>query len=129
MGARGRQDDQMGRHHRPRRQGRTGRLPRGSLPAPLGMTRSVSTFEGRTILVTGGAGFIGSRVARFLAAYAAGAHVIAMDNLRRRGAELNLKALRAARVDFQHGDVRVFDDFPSSPASLALIVDCSADPS
>ena len=93
------------------------------------MTRSVSTFEGRTILVTGGAGFIGSRVARFLAAYAAGAHVIAMDNLRRRGAELNLEALRAARVDFQHGDVRVFDDFPRSPAPLALIVDCSADPS
>lgn len=87
------------------------------------------SWEGLTILVTGGAGFIGSRVARFMAAHLPGAHVIAMDNLRRRGAELNLEALGRAHVEFQHGDVRVLDDFPQPHHPLALIVDCSADPS
>ena len=85
--------------------------------------------EGRTILVTGGAGFIGSRVARFLASHFPAAHVIAMDNLRRRGAELNLDALGTAHVEFLHGDVRVPDDFPQPQYPIALIVDCSADPS
>lgn len=88
-----------------------------------------AAFDGRAILVTGGAGFIGSRVARFLASTAPGAHVIAMDNLRRRGAELNLDRLAAGHVAFVHGDVRVADDFPQPRAPLALIVDCSADPS
>ena len=88
-----------------------------------------TAFEGRTILVTGGAGFIGSRVARFLAAAAPGADVVAMDNLRRRGAEFNLAALAADAVTFVHGDVRVADDFPQPARPLGLLVDCSADPS
>ncbi len=86
-------------------------------------------LEGRSVLVTGGAGFIGSRVARFLASRAPGAQVMAMDSLRRRGAELNLEALAAAGVEFCHGDVRARDDFPTPRRPLALIVDCSADPS
>jgi CDP-paratose 2-epimerase len=88
-----------------------------------------ATVDGKAILVTGGAGFIGSRVARFLAAAAPGAHVLALDNLRRRGAEFNLAALAAAGVSFVHGDVRIVDDFPQPSAPLTLIVDCSADPS
>jgi CDP-paratose 2-epimerase len=88
-----------------------------------------AAFDGRAILVTGGAGFIGSRVARCLSSTAPGAQVIAMDNLRRRGAELNLDALAAGHVAFCHGDVRVADDFPQPRTPLALIVDCSADPS
>lgn len=88
-----------------------------------------AALEGKTILVTGGAGFIGSRVSRFLARAAPGARVVAMDNLRRRGAELNLAALASAGVTFIHGDVRQPDDFALGPLSLALIVDCAADPS
>ncbi len=88
-----------------------------------------AALEGKTILVTGGAGFIGSRVSRFLARAAPGARVVAMDTLRRRGAELNLAALAASGVTFVHGDVRLPDDFPQPAAPLALIVDCSADPS
>ena len=34
----------------------------------------------------------------------------ALDNLRRRGAELNLSRLREAGVAFVHGDIRVLDD-------------------
>ena len=89
----------------------------------------VAALEGKSILVTGGAGFIGSRVSRFLARSVPGARVVAMDNLRRRGSELNVALLAADSVTFVHGDVRHPDDFPVPQAPLALIVDCSADPS
>jgi glycosyltransferase involved in cell wall biosynthesis len=42
-----------------------------------------------------------------------GCEVVALDNLRRRGAELNVGRLRDAGVNFLHGDVR-------APADLAL---------
>lgn len=54
--------------------------------------------------------------------------VVALDNLMRRGSELNLARLREAGVEFAHGDVR-------EPADLAAIgpfdamVECSAEPS
>lgn len=86
-------------------------------------------FEDQTILVTGGAGFIGCHVARSLVSRFPEARVVAMDNLRRRGSELNLSALAASGVEFVHGDVREADDFPRPSGRVALIVDCSADPS
>jgi CDP-paratose 2-epimerase len=80
------------------------------------------------ILVTGGAGFIGSSVALALAARHPDWEVVASDNLYRRGSELNLPRLKAAGVAFAHADVR-------QPADLAAIgpidalVECSAEPS
>ncbi len=80
------------------------------------------------VLVTGGAGFIGSNVAVALA----GAHpdwkVVALDNLKRLGSELNLTRLRAAGVGFAHGDVRVREDLEALDEFDAL-VECSAEPS
>jgi CDP-paratose 2-epimerase len=57
------------------------------------------------ILVTGGAGFVGSNLASFFKRDRPGATVVAFDNLRRRGSELALSRLRAAGVEFRHGDV------------------------
>jgi CDP-paratose 2-epimerase len=71
------------------------------------------------LLVTGGAGFVGGNVAVALAA---------LDNLRRRGSELNLPRLREAGVGFVHGDVRNLADLLDLPAHDA-IVECSAEPS
>jgi CDP-paratose 2-epimerase len=78
------------------------------------------------VLVTGGAGFVGANLSLALAA--AGCEVVALDNLHRRGAELNLARLRAAGVQFVHGDVRVPTDLTSS-GPVEAIVECSAEPS
>lgn len=79
-------------------------------------------------LVTGGAGFVGSSMALRLKREEPKARVIALDNLKRRGSELNLPRLRAAGVDFIHGDVRAQDDLLALPRIDALI-ECSAEPS
>lgn len=86
-------------------------------------------YAGKNVLITGGAGFIGSTLAIELARACSAAHVIAFDNLQRAGSELNLAALRAAGVQFCHGDVRVFTDVEPFEHGLGLIVDCAANPS
>jgi CDP-paratose 2-epimerase len=80
------------------------------------------------VLVTGGAGFIGSSVALALAARHCDWDVVACDNLYRRGSELNLPRLREAGVAFLHADVRVAGDLARAGEFDAL-VECSAEPS
>jgi len=80
------------------------------------------------LLVTGGAGFVGSGVAVGLAARHPDWQVVALDNLRRRGSELNLPRLREAGVRFVHGDVRWPEDLTGLDA-VDAIVECSAEPS
>ncbi len=58
------------------------------------------------VLVTGGAGFVGSALAIGVKSNHPKTCVIALDNLKRRGSELNLPRLRDAGVDFIHGDIR-----------------------
>ncbi len=82
------------------------------------------------VLVTGGAGFIGANVAIGLAGRHPDWEVIALDNLRRRGAELNLPRLRAAGVAFLHGDIRLLDDLLTvDRAPFDAVIECSAEPS
>jgi CDP-paratose 2-epimerase len=81
------------------------------------------------ILVTGGAGFVGSAVALAIRRKHPESSVIAVDNLHRRGSELNLPRLREAGVRFVHGDVRDLDDLLSLPQQPELIIECSAEPS
>jgi CDP-paratose 2-epimerase len=79
-------------------------------------------------LVTGGAGFVGASVCLSLAARNPDWELLAFDNLRRRGSELNLQRLREAGVTFVHGDVREPGDLMAVPRIDAL-VECSAEPS
>lgn len=81
-----------------------------------------------TVLVTGGAGFIGSSLAIAAKARRPDDRVIAFDNLKRRGAELNLARLRAAGVEFRHGDVRLPDDLAFRDP-IDVVLECSAEPS
>src|SRR5260370_17533313 len=79
------------------------------------------------MMVTGGAGFVGSALAMDLARSGSARRVIAFDNLKRRGSELNVPRLARAGVEFAHGDVRSFGDLAEH--SPDLIVECSAEPS
>ncbi|MFM7321551.1 MAG: NAD-dependent epimerase/dehydratase family protein [Armatimonadota bacterium] len=84
----------------------------------------------RHVLITGGAGFIGSNLAIHLRLHFPDVRVVVLDNLKRRGSELNLPRLRSAGVRFVHGDIRATEDleFPESDP-FDLIVECSAEPS
>ncbi|MBF0587943.1 MAG: NAD-dependent epimerase/dehydratase family protein [Magnetococcales bacterium] len=82
----------------------------------------------KRILVTGGAGFVGTHLALNLARDRQGCEVIALDNLSRSGSELNLSRLRQGGVRFVHGDVRELEDLEAVGAVDALI-ECSAEPS
>jgi CDP-paratose 2-epimerase len=80
------------------------------------------------VLVTGGAGFVGANVALGLAARHEGWRVVALDNLHRRGSELNLPRLRLGGVEFIHGDVREAEDV-FLVGEVDAVVECSAEPS
>jgi CDP-paratose 2-epimerase len=80
------------------------------------------------ILITGGAGFIGSRIALALAA-SNEVQVTVFDNLKRRGSELNLSSLRGAGIDFVHGDIRMPDDLKALDHNFDLMIEASAEPS
>ena len=80
------------------------------------------------VLVTGGAGFIGANLAISLANSHADWEIVALDNLKRRGGELNLARLQDAGVRFVHGDVRELADVLELEP-VDAIVECSAEPS
>ena len=80
------------------------------------------------VLITGGAGFVGANLATTLVARLADVQVISLDNLSRRGSELNLPRLRAAGVRFVHGDVRQLEDL-LAVGPIDVLVECSAEPS
>jgi CDP-paratose 2-epimerase len=82
----------------------------------------------RRVLITGGAGFVGANVALAFASRHPGWQIVALDNLKRRGSELNLPRLREAGVSFVHGDVRQFADL-DGVGEFDAIVECSAEPS
>jgi CDP-paratose 2-epimerase len=84
------------------------------------------SLSGATVLITGGAGFVGSHLARSIALGGCGTRVIAFDNLRRGGVALHVTELQDAGVEFVHGDVRCSDDLAALP-HIDLLLDCAAD--
>jgi CDP-paratose 2-epimerase len=80
------------------------------------------------VLVTGGAGFVGSSLATHLAVRRPEWSIVALDNLHRRGSELTLGRLAAAGVRFIHGDIRIREDVESA-GPFNLLLECSAEPS
>src|SRR5439155_17778551 len=80
------------------------------------------------VLITGGAGFVGANLAIALAGRHPDWRLVALDNLHRRGSELNLPRLADAGIEFVRADVR-------DPAALGdleppdAVIECSAEPS
>jgi CDP-paratose 2-epimerase len=83
----------------------------------------------KCIWVTGGAGFAGSSLAIYLKRLWPGTEVVVLDNLRRRGSELNLARLKAAGIVFMHADIRCLEDLTTASPQPELILECSAEPS
>lgn len=81
-----------------------------------------------TLLIAGGAGFVGSNLAMLFKKDYPGLKIIALDNLRRRGSELNLPRLKSAGIEFRHGDIRSPDDL-GDIGGFDILVDCAAEPS
>jgi CDP-paratose 2-epimerase len=81
------------------------------------------------ILVTGGAGFVGSTLARRFKADRPTDDVVVLDNLRRRGSEANLGPLRETGIRFVHGDIREPYDLEALPGTFDVLVEASAEPS
>lgn len=82
----------------------------------------------KNILVTGGAGFVGSNLAIKFKKDNPECRVIALDNLKRRGSELNINRIKSANVEFVHGDIRNKEDL-ESVGQFNLLIECSAEPS
>jgi CDP-paratose 2-epimerase len=83
----------------------------------------------QTILITGGAGFVGSNLAMLFREKYRHYSVICFDNLKRRGSELNLARLKDHGIEFIHGDIRDKNDFDQIPGPVHCIIDAAAEPS
>jgi dTDP-glucose 4,6-dehydratase len=64
------------------------------------------TLDGARLLVTGGAGFIGSNFVHHVLGRFPGAHVVVLDALTYAGRRENLDGLPARSLTFIHGDIR-----------------------
>ncbi|MCG8701842.1 MAG: NAD-dependent epimerase/dehydratase family protein, partial [Bacteroidales bacterium] len=82
----------------------------------------------KTILITGGCGFVGSNLAIQLKIHNPGYHIICFDNLKRRGSELNIERLKNTQIEFIHGDIRNKPDL-DQVTHTDVIIDAAAEPS
>jgi CDP-paratose 2-epimerase len=85
-------------------------------------------MEFKQLLITGGAGFVGSNLSILFKQRFPQLRVTALDSLKRRGSELGLPRLKTAGVLFCHGDIRCPEDLEALP-DYDLLIDCSAEPS
>jgi hypothetical protein len=93
---------------------------------------SLEMSSPESILITGGAGFVGSSLAFHLKKCFLRTRVVCLDNLYRHGSELNRPRLQAAAIEFVRGDIRRADEFPPGPFEFILegsekIARCPAD--
>ena len=80
------------------------------------------------IIVTGGAGFVGSTLCIQLKTKYPSYEIVAFDNLKRRGSELNLTDFQKNNISFIHGDIRNNEDLESL-GNFDVLIEASAEPS
>lgn len=80
------------------------------------------------ILITGGAGFVGSTLCFDLKKKYPNYEIVAFDNLKRRGSELNLTEFKKQGIEFVHGDIRNKEDIDAI-GQFDVLVEASAEPS
>ncbi len=82
----------------------------------------------KTILITGGAGFVGSSLALYIQKKWQGCRVICLDNFKRLGSSLNAKRLKDYGILCIRADIRNKKKLFSLP-KIDMLVECSAEPS
>ncbi len=82
----------------------------------------------KNILITGGAGFVGSNIAVFLKKRLGKTQIICFDNLIRAGSALNQERLQKYGIKFIKGDIRHKNKL-FSLQKVDTIIECSAEPS
>jgi dTDP-glucose 4,6-dehydratase len=85
------------------------------------------SLAGRRILVTGGAGFIGSNFVHRLLARHPGAHVVVLDALTYAGRRENLDGLGPEQLTFVHGDIREPRDVAKAMAGCDYVLNFAAE--
>lgn len=81
-----------------------------------------------SLLITGGAGFVGANLSISFKKKYPKLEVIALDNLKRRGSQINLGRLKENHIHFVHGDIRNPEDLVLD-RKIELLIECSAEPS
>lgn len=80
------------------------------------------------ILITGGCGFVGSHLCRALKTRFPGYKITALDNLVRKGAELNVPLLQSMDIEIVQGDIRSREVF-AKVNPFEVMIDAAAEPS
>ena len=80
------------------------------------------------IIITGGAGFVGSTLCLQLNKKYPNYEIVAFDNLKRRGSELNLIDFKKLNITFVHGDIRNKEDIDAL-GEFDVLIEASAEPS
>lgn len=89
----------------------------------------IYSAQAMRLLITGGAGFVGSRLALAFRRDFPECEIVVLDNLRRRGAEVNLPLFQRHGIQFFHGDIRCEADLMDLPGNFDLFIEASAEPS
>ena len=84
-------------------------------------------LDGTRVLVTGGAGFIGSNFVHRLIAQHPTAHVVVLDALTYAGRRENLDGIPADRLTFVHGDIRDPEAVARAMAGCAFVLNFAAE--
>ena len=84
-------------------------------------------LDGRRVLVTGGAGFIGSNFVRLFLRRFPHAHVVVLDALTYAGRRENLEGLPAGSLSFIHGDIRDPDAVREAMKGCELVLNFAAE--
>lgn len=79
------------------------------------------------ILITGGCGFVGGRLALMIKDKYPSYAITCLDNLYRKGSEINIPVLQYSGITFVRGDVRTFEDIDA--IDYDLLIEASAEPS